>query len=147
MANAPKLDPKYCFFKLKLARSAIHRWGVYAAEPIPANRKVIEYSGALVSRREAKRRAEASEHTYLFTVNDYWSRDGADGGSGAEYINHSCSPNIRAAVVKKHVLYFSKRAIRKGEELTVDYHFGPDVERVVCTCGAPNCRGTINEYD
>ena len=24
------------------------------------------------------------------------------------------------------------------------YHFGKDVERVPCACGAPSCRGTIN---
>jgi len=26
----------------------------------------------------------------------------------------------------------------------VDYHFSPDEEYVKCTCGAKNCRGSIN---
>jgi SET domain-containing protein len=46
--------------------------------------------------------------------------------------------------MKGHILYMSLRPIRKGEELTVDYHFSKDVERVPCKCGAPQCRGTIN---
>ena len=36
------------------------------------------------------------------------------------------------------------RPIRKGEELTVDYHFAKDIERIPCKCGAAGCRGTIN---
>jgi SET domain-containing protein len=38
----------------------------------------------------------------------------------------------------------SLRDIRPGEELTIDYHFDKDVEKVPCACGARNCRGTIN---
>ncbi len=129
---------------MRLGPSKIHRWGVYAAEFIPAGRKVIEYTGERISRRETKRRGEASELNRLFTLDDYWTIDGSVGGSGAEYINHSCEPNLVARVMKGHILYMSLRDIRLGEELTVDYHFDKKVEKVPCRCGAPNCRGTIN---
>jgi SET domain-containing protein len=66
------------------------------------------------------------------------------GGSGAEIINHSCEPNLRASIRQGHILYFSKRAIRPGEELTVDYRFSDEIERVRCACGARGCRGVIN---
>jgi SET domain-containing protein len=46
--------------------------------------------------------------------------------------------------IKGHILYMSKRAIRRGEELTVDYRFDKDIEEVKCRCGAPSCRGVIN---
>jgi SET domain-containing protein len=141
----PKLDPAYCCFRLRIGRSRIHRWGVYTEEPIPPNRKVIEYTGEMVSRKEAKRRG-SGKFTYLFTVNDYWCKDGAVGGSGAEIINHSCDPNLRAVVLKGHILYISKRAIHKGEELTVDYNFDKGVEKVPCRCGTAACRGTINKH-
>ena len=70
--------------------------------------------------------------------------DGSVGGSGAEYINHSCDPNLRASIVKGHILYISRRSIAAGEELTVDYHFSRKIEDVPCRCGAEKCRGTIN---
>ncbi|HLH04079.1 MAG TPA: SET domain-containing protein-lysine N-methyltransferase [Bryobacteraceae bacterium] len=129
---------------MKLAKSNIHRWGVYAAEPIPANRKVIEYTGEKISRRETKRRAESNDLIYLFTLDDYWTIDGSVGGSGAEYINHSCEPNLASRIIRGHILYYSVRPIRRGEELTVDYCFDKNVQRVICKCGSARCRGTIN---
>ena len=140
----PKINPEFCFFKLRVGRSKIHRWGLYAAERIPARRKVMEYMGERISRRESKRRADIAEHVWLFTVDPYWNIDGSVGGSGAELANHCCDPNLYAWVTKGHVLYMSKKEIRPGEELTIDYHFGADVERVVCKCGSLKCRGTIN---
>ena len=129
---------------MRLARSRIHRWGVFATELIPAKRKVIEYTGEKINRRETKRRANEREFTYLFTLDPYWTIDGAVGGSGAEFINHCCEPNLTSRIVKGHILYVSLRDIRPGEELTIDYRFDKKVERVACKCGAEKCRGTIN---
>ncbi len=142
--DVPKVDPDYTCFKIKLARSKIHRWGVYAGEFIPAGRKVIEYTGERISRRETKRRADSSEMIYLFTLDNYWTLDGSVGGSGAQYINHSCDPNLVTRIIKGHIIYMSARDIKTGEELTVDYRFDKKVERVICKCGTPKCRGTIN---
>jgi SET domain-containing protein len=143
LINSPSINPRYACFKLSIRESRIDRRGVYAEECIPARRKVIEYTGERISRRETKRRGD-SDITYLFTLDDYWTLDGAFGGSGAEIINHSCEPNLRALVMRCHILYISKRAIPCGEELTVDYRFAKDVEIVLCRCGSRNCRGTIN---
>jgi SET domain-containing protein len=38
----------------------------------------------------------------------------------------------------------STRWIEAGEELTIDYRFSKDVEKVACKCGTVKCRGTIN---
>ena len=143
-AEHPAINQEYASFKLKLAKSKIHRWGVYAAEFIPARRKVIEYMGEKISRRETKRRADLSDMIYLFTLDPYWTLDGSVGGSGAQYINHCCEPNLIARIIRGHILYMSLRDIKAGEELTVDYHFDKKVERVPCKCGAAKCRGTIN---
>lgn len=139
----PAIDPRYACFRMDLRKSPIHRYGVYAAEPIPPYRKVIEYTGERISRRETKKRG-MGERTYLFTLDDYWTLDGSVNGSGAEYINHSCDPNLRSEIRRGHILYFSRRGIRTGEELTVDYRFSKEVDRVACRCGSPHCRGTIN---
>ena len=141
----PRLNEKFCNYKLQIRESKIHRWGVYAGEDIPARRKVMEYTGERISRRETRRRSDAQDKLiYLFTLDNYWTLDGAVGGSGAEYVNHSCDPNIRALVTKGHILYMSVRPIRKGEELIIDYHFAKDIETVYCKCGTERCRGTIN---
>ena len=128
---------------MEIRASKIHRRGVYALEPIPAQRKVIEYTGERISRSETKKRGQGNI-TYLFTLDKYWTLDGAVGGSGAEIINHSCEPNLRCCIMRGHILYISKRAIEPGEELTIDYRFSAEIERVRCVCGAKACRGTIN---
>jgi SET domain-containing protein len=140
---APYINSEFASFKLRVASSKIHRWGVYAAEPIPKGRKVIEYTGERISRRETKKRSER-ELNYLFTLDRYWTIDGSVNGSGAQYINHCCEPNLVARIVRGHILYIALRDIPKGEELTVDYHFDKNVEKVPCACGSLRCRGTIN---
>ncbi|MDZ7637377.1 MAG: SET domain-containing protein-lysine N-methyltransferase [Bryobacterales bacterium] len=140
----PAIDASFAAFQLEIRPSKIHRWGVYALERIPPRRKVMEYTGEKISRRETKRRGEERDLHYLFTLNDYWTIDGSVGGSGAEFINHSCEPNVVAKVLRGHILYVSKRSIEPGEELLIDYRFGKDAETISCACGAPKCRGTIN---
>ncbi len=142
--DKPKINPDYACFGMRLSRSKIHRWGVFATEFMPSGRKVFEYIGERINRRETKRRADSREFTYLFTLDPYWTIDGAVGGSGAEYINHSCEPNLISRILKGHILYFTLRDVQPGEELTIDYRFDKKVERVECRCGAPKCRGTIN---
>lgn len=141
--ETPVIDERYACFRLRVSSSAIHRWGVYAEEFIPKNRKIIEYTGERCNRRETKIRA-AGKLNYMFTLNPYWCLDGSVGGSGAQYINHSCDPNCVARIVRGHILYVSLRDIKPGEELTIDYHFDKNVEKVPCKCGAVECRGTIN---
>jgi SET domain-containing protein len=141
--RSPAIDPRHARYKLAIRQSRIHHRGVYAVEGIPAGRKVIEYTGQKISRRETKRRGQG-ELTYLFTLDDYWTIDGAYGGSGAEIINHSCDPNLYTWICRGHILYMSRRAIQPGEELTVDYLFSDKIEEVPCRCGAGICRGTIN---
>jgi SET domain-containing protein len=143
--TAPVIDPRYVCFRLAIRPSAIHRYGVYSEERIPANRKVIEYTGQRVNRFEAKRRGDGA-YTYLFAVDAYWTLDGAVGGSGAEIINHGCEPNLISRVMKGHILYMSLRIIQPGEELTIDYNFSDRSCTTPCSCGAPTCRGTIEKF-
>ncbi len=141
MTEIPKLEPRFCCFRLRVGRSKIHGWGLYAAQEIPPNRKVIEYTGEKIDMVEGERR----RHTpYLFVLDDRWMIDGAFGGSGAELINHSCAPNLVSRIMKGHILFMSLRPIRENEELTVDYNYDETDETMRCICGAANCRGIIN---
>src|SRR6266536_3052104 len=132
-STLPRIDPRFCCFFLTVGRSRIQGWGVYANEVIPPRRKVIEYTGEKISRRETKRRSRSK---YLFTLDSYWTIDGSAAGSGAEFVNHSCDPNLETRILKGHILYVSLREIKKGEELTVDYNFDSEDERMPCRCGS-----------
>jgi len=142
VAATATINPQMARFRLIVRPSAISRFGVFAEEPIPPRRRIIEYTGERIGGREALRRADPL-HNYLFALDRKWI-DGAIGGSGAEYVNHSCEPNVRARKVHNRIRYYSLRAIAKGEELTIDYRFPTYMDRVPCGCGAASCRGTIN---
>ena len=52
---------------------------------------------------------------------------------------------MKARVRRGRIFYYSRRRpIARGEELTLDYKYGADVEPIPCRCGAAACRGTIN---
>jgi uncharacterized protein len=145
----PRLAPGASPFRLRVARSRIQGFGVFALEPIPKHHKVIEYTGKRMSARaydREQRNARSMRRTRVcfFYYTKQWGVDGAVGGSGAELINHGCDPNIKTRKMRGHILYFSKRRIRAGEELLVDYHIDPRCVRYPCYCGSPKCRGTMN---
>jgi SET domain-containing protein len=144
VAVTATVNPQFACFSLAVRPSRIHRFGVFAVEPIPARRKVIEYTGERINRRELKRR-RARSFEYFFGLDKYWCIDGAVGGSGAEIINHSCAPNLFARRLRDRIFYFSKQPIAADEELTVDYRFTVPRPDVPCRCGAPTCRGTMSQ--
>jgi tetratricopeptide (TPR) repeat protein len=137
------LNPLCTPFRLVVRESPVHRLGVFADESIPPGHRVIEYTGEKIGRREAKRRWDPTQSA-LFELDAYWRLDGAVGGSGAEYINHSCAPNLVTRQRARRIFYFSARRIRKGEELSVDYKYDADLPPMPCRCGAATCRGTMN---
>lgn len=139
----PRLNRAACRFRLKAGRSKIHRWGIFAAEEIPPRRRVIEYTGQHIGLKEAFRR-RIRPYLYLFRTGLRRYVDGAIGGSGAEYINHSCAPNVIARVRKGRVMLVSLRRIRQGEELLLDYRVTGDVPLLPCRCGSDVCRGHMN---
>jgi SET domain-containing protein len=146
----PCIREKFTRFCIQIKRSRIHRYGVFALVEIPRRKFVIEYAGERISYPEARRRygsrpaTRRRKPTYLFRLSTRGVIDGAVGGSGAEIINHSCDPNLRSRIRRGHVLFWSKRCILRGEELTVDYKFSKKLPKVPCRCGSPKCRGTIN---
>ena len=45
---------------------------------------------------------------------------------------------------KKHIVIYSQKRIRVGDELTYDYKFPKEDVKVPCTCGARKCRRYLN---
>lgn len=129
---------------LAVRRSAINGKGCFATVPLKRRQKIAEYTGERISDLEAQKRARKRRILRICDIDGRFSLDGARGGNGTHYINHSCQPNAYMRTLYGHVLFFALRDIQSGEEITIDYEqtLHPDSKR--CVCGAPNCRGTIN---
>ncbi|KAH8241705.1 hypothetical protein KR032_001365 [Drosophila birchii] len=139
--------------QLKFAKSAIHDWGLFAMEPIAADEMVIEYVGQMIrpvvaDLREAKYEAIGIGSSYLFRIDMETIIDATKCGNLARFINHSCNPNCYAKVItiesEKKIVIYSKQPIGINEEITYDYKFPLEEEKIPCLCGAQGCRGTLN---
>lgn len=57
-------------------------------------------------------------------------------------------PNCYAKIITveglKKIVIYSKQPINVNEEITYDYKFPIEDEKIQCLCGAPQCRGTLN---
>ena len=122
-------------------RSKIHRWGVFATERIPKNKRVIHYAGEKISNRESlkrERRYIKQGHIWCFALTQRSVIDAAVGGNDARFINHSCTPNCYIDIKKGIIWIRAARTIRRGEELTYDYNTDGD-GLIKCRCG-PGCQ-------
>lgn len=61
------------------------------------------------------------------------------------FVNHSCNPNaISKESAKKKVPHIALKAIKKGEEITVDYRINAHTGNSwKCYCGSKNCSGKV----
>ncbi len=122
-------------------KSKIHGWGGFAKTDIRKGKRIIEYVGKKLTKKEAEQALE-DLNCYVFTVNDDFDLDGSVKWNPARYINHSCDPNCEADVKKDRVWIYATRKIKKGEELGYNYgHDLDDWEDRPCCCGAKSCVG------
>ena len=108
---------------VKFDRSAIHNWGLYAEEHISANDMIIEYVGEKVRQRiadlrEARYDIQGVGSSYLFRIDDDTVIDATKMGGIARFINHSCTPNCTAKIIRvdggKRIVIYALRDIEKG---------------------------------
>ena len=130
---------------LTIGASRIHGRGCFATARFPKGRKIAEYAGERITTREAERRAARRRRLRICAVDRRWSLDGARGGNGTHYINHSCRPNSYMRITRGHILFMALCDIRPGEEITIDYETTLHSDKKKCRCNAPGCRGTINK--
>uniref|UniRef100_A0A670YN86 SET domain containing 1A, histone lysine methyltransferase n=1 Tax=Pseudonaja textilis TaxID=8673 RepID=A0A670YN86_PSETE len=139
--------------KLRFGRSRIHEWGLFAMEPIAADEMVIEYVGQNIRQmvadmREKRYAQEGIGSSYLFRVDHDTIIDATKCGNLARFINHCCTPNCYAKVItiesQKKIVIYSKQPISINEEITYDYKFPIEENKIPCLCGTENCRGTLN---
>ncbi|XP_008414545.1 histone-lysine N-methyltransferase SETD1A [Poecilia reticulata] len=139
--------------KLRFGRSRIHEWGLFAMEPIAADEMVIEYVGQnirqmVADNREKRYAQQGIGSSYLFRVDHDTIIDATKCGNLARFINHCCTPNCYAKVItiesQKKIVIYSKQPIAVNEEITYDYKFPLEENKIPCLCGTENCRGTLN---
>jgi SET domain-containing protein len=121
---------KKVMVKVKRARAGL---GLFALQQIPAGKRIIEYTGPLISNAEVEKR----RGKYFFGVNSKWSIDGSPRQNTARYINHSCSPNAEAFISGRRVWIWSKKSIKAGEEITYNYgeeYFNDLIKPRGCKC-------------
>ena len=122
-------------------------------EPIAADEMVIEYVGQMIrpvvaDLRERNYEATGIGSSYLFRIDLDTIIDATKCGNLARFINHSCNPNCYAKIItidsQKKIVIYSKQQINVNEEITYDYKFPIEEEKIPCLCGAQGCRGTLN---
>ncbi|KAM5545913.1 hypothetical protein V8D89_000039 [Ganoderma adspersum] len=138
---------------LRFARSPIHDWGLYAMEKINRGDLVIEYVGEVIRAQVADKREKAYERqgigsSYLFRIDEDLVVDATKKGNLGRLINHSCDPNCTAKIItisgEKKIVIYAKQDIELGSEITYDYHFPIEQDKIPCLCGSAKCRGTLN---
>ncbi|KAG5351598.1 hypothetical protein C0989_005651 [Termitomyces sp. Mn162] len=138
---------------LRFGRSPIHDWGLYAMEKISRGEMVIEYVGEVIRAQVAEKREKAYERqgigsSYLFRIDEEIVVDATKKGNLGRLINHSCDPNCTAKIItisgEKKIVIYAKQDIELGDEITYDYHFPFEQDKIPCLCGSAKCRGYLN---
>ena len=114
---------------------------MFATQPIPKNKRIIDYAGEKVPNRESTKREARylkKGHIWCFKLNRLYVRDAGVGGNIARFINHACAPNCYTQVIGDTIWIRAARNIRKGEELSYDYSTDGDGS-IQCRC-TPGCK-------
>eukprot|EP01135_Chromosphaera_perkinsii_P002293 Nk52_evm79s221 gene=Nk52_evmTU79s221 len=144
---------KDSFKKLtRVGRSPIHGRGLFSACNLEKDQLIIEYVGELIRSNIADVREKYYDSKkigcYMFRIDEDWVVDATKMGNAARYVNHSCNPNCEARVITvdsvKKIVIYAAQDIPMKEELTYDYKFPIEEQKLQCHCGAVGCRGTMN---
>ena len=132
--------PAYQKYAVRVARSPIDGTGVFAAEPIPARRKIGEIRGESISVSEARQRAAQVQRIMIVELSARRAIDASKSQDPMRYTNHRCTPNARLCIRQGRVEFYALRDIAPGDEITVDYGETHHNGTLRCQCGAPGCQ-------
>ena len=130
-------------FAVDVKPSRIDGQGAFAAELIPARRKIGEIRGEAISVREARRRAKGVARIMIVELSERRAIDASLSQDPLRFTNHSCAPNAVLRIRQGRVEFYAMRDVVPGEELTVNYGETHHEGRLRCRCGAPGCVGRL----
>ncbi len=130
-------------FAVTVAPSTIDGQGAFAAEAIPARRKIGEVRGEPVSTQEAQRRSRGQGRIMMIAVSARRAIDASQSTDPLRYANHACRPNAHLKVNGGRVEVYALRDIAAGEEITLAYGETHHQGRLRCRCGVPGCTGRL----
>ena len=139
----PAERPAYQKFDVAVHKSSIDGFGVFAAEPIPAHRKIGEIRGESISVAEARQRAIGRQRIMIVEISARKAIDASRSEDAMRFTNHACSPNARLSIQGGRIEFYALRAITPGEEITVNYGQTHHEGTLACRCGAANCIGWL----
>lgn len=99
--------------------------------------------GEIVSVRTARKRAAQTKRVAIVEFGDGRALDAGAFETPLKFINHSCNPNTYLRVAYSQVEFYSLVPVKKGAELTCNYGPTHHDGKLVCRCGAPNCKGYL----
>ncbi len=134
-------DPQKYAVDVKPSR--IDGRGAFAAEAVPARRKIGEIRGEAISVREARRRAKGQRRIMIVELSETRAIDASRSADPLRFTNHSCRPNAVLRIRQGRVEFYAMRDIAPGEEITANYGETHHEGRLACRCGAPGCVGAI----
>jgi SET domain-containing protein len=130
-------------FALDVGPSTIDGHGCFAAEPIPARRKIGEIRGEPLTVKEARLRAKSQRRIMMVEVSARTAIDASQSTHALRFTNHSCRPNAELRIVEGRVEVYTLRDLAAGEEITANYGETHHEGRLRCRCGASQCVGRI----
>lgn len=163
-----RVTQKGVSIRVEIVRVVNKGWGLFAAQFIRSGQFVCEYTGELLTTKEARRRQQMYDElsqnstfsSALLVVREHLpSRkacfriniDATRVGNVGRFINHSCDGgNLSNVLIRSsgallpRVCFFASRDIKAGEELNFSYgEVRLRQDGLRCFCGSSNCFGIL----
>jgi uncharacterized protein len=130
-------------FAVDVRPSSIDGQGAFAAEAIPARRKIGEIRGESISVKVARQRVRLQQRIMMIEVSERRAIDATQSTDPLRYTNHSCQPNAVLRIRQGRVELYAMRDVAAGEELTTNYGETHHEGKLRCRCGSAGCVGAL----